>query len=66
VSAGPTAWLGGAAVNRALFADVPDAAQFRSLLRRWINLNIIRTLIWTVEWSAIALWFVALAKDART
>jgi hypothetical protein len=53
-------------VNRALYADVPDEAQFRSLLRRWINLNIIRTLIWTVEWLAIALWFVALAKDART
>ena len=66
MSAGPTAWLGGAPVNRALYADVPDEAQFRSLLRRWINLNIIRTLIWTVEWLAIALWFVALAKDART
>ena len=45
--------------------NVPDAAQFRSLLRRWIHLNITRTLIWTGEWLAIALWFVALAKDAR-
>ena len=30
-------------VNKALYADVPDEATFRSLLRRWISLNNIRT-----------------------
>jgi hypothetical protein len=53
-------------VNRALYAEVTDPGEFRRLLGRWIQLNIIRTLIWTVEWAAIALWFVALARSART
>jgi hypothetical protein len=53
-------------VNRQLYEEVPDVARFRSLLKRWITLNIVRTLIWTVEWVAIALWFVALARDARS
>lgn len=53
-------------VNKALYADVPDPGQFRSLLGRWIRLNIVRTVIWTVEWLAMAFWFVALAIKARS
>ena len=53
-------------VNRVLYQEVPEPARFRALLSRWITLNIIRTVIWTVEWIAIALWFVALAIKARS
>jgi hypothetical protein len=53
-------------VNRGLYEDIDDEERFRGLLVRWIRLNVIRTLMWTVEWLAMALWFVALAKSARS
>jgi hypothetical protein len=53
-------------VNRALYVDLDDDERFRTLLVRWMRLNVVRTFIWTVEWAAIALWFVALARSARS
>jgi hypothetical protein len=50
-------------VNRALYRDVPDEAQFRRLLSRWIRLNVIRVCLWTVEWIAIVAWFIQVSLD---
>ena len=42
-----------------------DAVLFRSTLAKWIRLNILRTVVWSIEWLAMALWFVAMAMKAR-
>lgn len=49
-------------VNRALYRDVPDQAEFTQLLRRWINLNIIRYGFWILEWLSITAWFVVVVS----
>lgn len=43
----------------------PEPAEFKRLLGVWINLNTIRLGVWFAEWAAMAVWFVALAIDAR-
>ena len=52
-------------VNRALYREVPDEAEFKRLLTRWVRLNVVRAGMWVVEWAAIALWFVALATGVE-
>jgi hypothetical protein len=37
---------------------VTDASRLRILLGKWMRLNVIRTSLWTVQWIAIALYFV--------
>jgi hypothetical protein len=43
--------------NRELTRGVTDPARLRLTLGRWMRLNTIRVLLWTVEWVAIALYF---------
>lgn len=52
-------------VNRSLYRDITDEGEFTRLLTRWVQLNVIRAGLWTVEWFAIAIWFVALATKAH-
>ncbi len=53
-------------VNRVLNTPTNDAAFFRMTLAKWIRLNLARTALWTIEWLAMGLWFVALAIGARS
>jgi hypothetical protein len=50
-------------VNRALYREIADDRQFRTLLSRWMRLNVVRTGLWTVEWVAIVGWFLLLAME---
>ena len=52
-------------VNKVLNTPTDDAVLFRSTLAKWIRLNILRTVVWSIEWLAMALWFVAMAMKAR-
>lgn len=52
-------------VNKRLSEEIADDREFTGLLTRWVQLNIVRCGFWTVEWLAIALWFVALATKGR-
>lgn len=52
-------------VNRALYEEITDEREFTRLLTRWVQLNVVRAGMWTIEWFAIALWFVALASKAQ-
>lgn len=51
-------------VNKVLNTPTDDAVMFRSTLARWIRLNLLRAVVWTIEWLAMALWFVAMATEA--
>jgi hypothetical protein len=44
--------------NHELEAGVTDASRLQMLLGKWMRLNVIRTSLWTVQWIAIALYFV--------
>ncbi|HEV2791663.1 MAG TPA: anthrone oxygenase family protein [Solirubrobacterales bacterium] len=44
--------------NKELKAGVEDEGRLHHLLGKWMRLNVIRTLLWTVQWIAIALYFV--------
>lgn len=44
--------------NRELMAGVTDQDRLRMLLGKWMRLNVVRTSLWTVQWLAIALYFV--------
>ncbi|CAN5592764.1 hypothetical protein BH20ACT19_BH20ACT19_08580 [soil metagenome] len=43
--------------NKELKAGVTDPDRLRVLLGKWMRLNVVRTLLWTVQWIAIALYF---------
>jgi hypothetical protein len=49
--------------NKELKAGVTDEARLRVVLRRWMRLNVIRVLLWTVQWIAITMYFVLKAAD---
>lgn len=53
-------------VNRVLNTPTDDAVAFRATLTKWIRLNLFRTCLWTTEWLAMALWFVALVLGDRS
>lgn len=44
--------------NKELKAGIDDEERLHFMLRKWMRLNVIRTLLWTVQWIAIALYFV--------
>jgi len=44
--------------NKELKAGVTDQERLRVLLGKWMRLNVVRTSLWTVQWIAIALYFV--------
>jgi hypothetical protein len=44
--------------NKELVAGVTDQDRLRMLLGKWMRLNVVRTSLWTVQWLAIALYFV--------
>jgi hypothetical protein len=43
--------------NKRMEAHIRDPGELQLVLGKWIRLNWIRTLLWTVEWLAIAIWF---------
>ena len=49
-------------VNRTLYREIPDQAEFTRVLRRWIVLNVVRYGFWVLEWLAITGWFVAVVS----
>lgn len=44
--------------NKEMREGVADAARLRHVLARWMRLNLVRTLLWTVQWAVVTLWFV--------
>lgn len=44
--------------NKELRTGVSDPARLRFVLRRWMRLNTLRTLLWTVQWGIVTTWFV--------
>ncbi len=44
--------------NRELKAHVTDPHRLHVVLGKWMRLNVIRTLLWTVQWTVVAVYFV--------
>ena len=44
--------------NKELEAGVTDPDRLHTLLGKWMRLNVVRVSLWTVQWLAIALYFV--------
>jgi hypothetical protein len=44
--------------NRELKAGVTDQDRLRLVLGKWMRLNVVRVSLWTVQWLAVALYFV--------
>ena len=53
-------------VNHQLYEEVDDEHRFRSLLTRWVRLNVIRYGLWIVEWLGITGWFVAVVSGGSS
>lgn len=47
--------------NKELTAGVTDPDRLRTVLRGWMRLNVVRVCLWTVQWVAVAAWFVVRA-----
>jgi hypothetical protein len=45
------------AYNKALDEGVESEQELQEVLGRWMRLNVIRTLLWTFQWLAVAAWF---------
>lgn len=45
------------AYNKALDGQVASEQELQALLGKWMRLNVIRTLLWTFQWLAVAAWF---------
>lgn len=43
--------------NHEMESGIPDQERLNLIMGKWMRLNTIRTLLWTVEWLAIALYF---------
>ena len=43
--------------NKRMAEGITDEAELQRVLGRWMFLNWIRVLLWTVEWVAMAAWF---------
>jgi hypothetical protein len=43
--------------NKRMAAHIRDPAELQLILGKWIRLNWIRVLLWTVQWVAITSWF---------
>lgn len=43
--------------NNRMAAHIRDPVELQLVLGKWIRLNWIRTLLWTVQWVAITVWF---------
>lgn len=48
--------------NKELTAGVTDHGRLQAVLAKWMRLNTIRVLLWTVQWVAVALYFVLKAS----
>lgn len=44
--------------NKELTAGVTEPDRLRVVLGKWMRLNVIRVLLWTVQWTAITMYFV--------
>jgi len=44
-------------LNKAMAAHIRDEATLHTTLSKWMNLNRVRTAIWTVEWAGAAAYF---------
>ncbi len=44
--------------NKELAAGVVDQERLRVVLGKWMRLNVVRVSLWTVQWLAIAVYFV--------
>lgn len=48
--------------NERLADGIEDPEELATTLRAWMRLNIVRVSLWTVQWLALAVWFVAMAR----
>lgn len=48
--------------NRELSAGVTDRRRLAVVLGKWMRLNVVRVSLWTVQWLAVALYFVLKAS----
>jgi hypothetical protein len=48
--------------NKELKAGVTDPGRLHLVLERWMRLNKVRVALWTVQWTAVALYFVLKAN----
>jgi hypothetical protein len=44
--------------NKVMEAGITDPVVLKDTLSRWMRLNVIRVTLWTVQWLAMASWFV--------
>ncbi len=44
--------------NKELTAGVTDRDRLQVVLGKWMRLNVVRVSLWTVQWVAVALYFV--------
>lgn len=51
--------------NRSMAAGITSATELTGVLRKWMRLNIIRVLLWTVQWVLALAYFVALVNKQR-
>jgi hypothetical protein len=42
--------------NKRMAEHITDAAELQRVLGKWMSLNVIRVLLWTVQWIAMAVW----------
>jgi hypothetical protein len=49
-------------LNRRMAAHLTDPDELGSVLDRWMRLNWVRVLLWTVQWSAMAAYFAVKSR----
>lgn len=52
-------------LNRRMKEGITDTTELGSILKRWMSLNRVRVAIWTIQWLAMAIWFVSFATEGR-
>jgi len=50
--------------NKRLTEGIEDPNELTETLVAWMRLNVFRVGLWTVQWLAMAVWFVAAAVEA--
>lgn len=43
--------------NEAMSQGITDPVQLKEILRKWMNLNVIRVSLWTIQWSCMMAYF---------
>jgi hypothetical protein len=49
-------------INAKMSAGITDPGELAQILDRWMTLNWVRIALWSVQWAAMIVWFVAKAR----